>query len=529
MAHTSRLRVLGACAAVLLVAAAAHAQTDSDSDGLADAVETNTGVFVGPGDTGTDPAVFDSDGDGFRDGFEVTSGTDPTSAASQPPQVLNDTPGGIVSSTFPIDPYKIFGLGGLLQPPADVNGDGYSDLVTGRVAPDFLGYVFHSGPSGIGPRTEAQADTSVVAMPDGLGSDPFYARNPLNVLGDVNGDGSTDVALNEGTHFEVFHGGPGGIPSNGTPDAVNTDVIHPAGVGDVNGDGYDDIVATSLDYLKLHVFHGSAAGLPTLSAANADATVTGVDAGVGLGALQIGYGAGDVNGDGYDDLLAYGEFDGYFIYHGSATGITTGDWSTADSHINFDDGFFDLRTTPTFSAGDVNGDGYDDLAVQTQDTGHLYLYRGSASGLPSGGSEVAWYRIRSVAGYSLSDFAAAAGDLNGDGYDDIVAPFQSERVVRIFLGDPAPPSDRSRYDADVTLFGLEASVARGLGDVNDDGYDDIAVTLVNDPGAVLIYYGGPSSPPPAGVPLEGPSLIVLAAALALSGRFWISRRRSVAL
>jgi hypothetical protein len=51
---------------------------DSDGDGLDDSVETNTGVYVSPSDTGTDPNNADSSGDGFSDGFVVSSGFDPT-------------------------------------------------------------------------------------------------------------------------------------------------------------------------------------------------------------------------------------------------------------------------------------------------------------------------------------------------------------------------------------------------------------------------------------------------------------------
>lgn len=63
---------------------ALSAEPDADSDGLGDSVETNTGVYVDSGDTGTDPLLFDSDGDGFGDGEEVASGSDPTDIASVP-------------------------------------------------------------------------------------------------------------------------------------------------------------------------------------------------------------------------------------------------------------------------------------------------------------------------------------------------------------------------------------------------------------------------------------------------------------
>jgi hypothetical protein len=60
---------------------------DADGDGVWDAYETNTGVYLSPTNTGTDPTLFDTDGDGGSDGLEVQVGTDPNDANSVPPAV----------------------------------------------------------------------------------------------------------------------------------------------------------------------------------------------------------------------------------------------------------------------------------------------------------------------------------------------------------------------------------------------------------------------------------------------------------
>jgi hypothetical protein len=61
---------------------------DSDGDGLPDSVETNTGVYNGPQDTGSDPNDADSDDDGITDGAEVAAGTDPGNADTTVPSVV---------------------------------------------------------------------------------------------------------------------------------------------------------------------------------------------------------------------------------------------------------------------------------------------------------------------------------------------------------------------------------------------------------------------------------------------------------
>jgi hypothetical protein len=57
---------------------------DDDGDGLLDVCETDTGVYVSPTDTGTDPLDFDTDADGFGDGIEVAAGTDPNDRSQRP-------------------------------------------------------------------------------------------------------------------------------------------------------------------------------------------------------------------------------------------------------------------------------------------------------------------------------------------------------------------------------------------------------------------------------------------------------------
>ncbi|HZI95332.1 MAG TPA: VCBS repeat-containing protein [Patescibacteria group bacterium] len=133
-------------------------------------------------------------------------------------------------------------------------------------------------------------------------------------------------------------------------------------------------------------------------------------------------------------------------------------------------------------AGDTDGDGYDDVLVGDAgydgvftDSGRILLYRGSSNGLSQTPS---WSLEGSAAGAFLSR-AAGAGDVNGDGFDDIVV--QSGQSLSLYLGSPAGPGLSPSW----TTTGTSS----GHGDVNGDGFEDLAVFF--NP-SFSIYMGSPA-------------------------------------
>jgi hypothetical protein len=151
------------------------------------------------------------------------------------------------------------------------------------------------------------------------------------------------------------------------------------------------------------------------------------DANFGISAAS----AGDVNGDGYSDVIigAYFYDDGAiadegraFVYHGGAAGLNSTPNSTPDD-ANQAAARFGISVA---CAGDVNGDGYSDVIIgafsynegANTDEGRAFVYHGGAAGLsatPNAAPDDA-----DQAGALFGYFVASAGDVNGDGYSDVI-------------------------------------------------------------------------------------------------------------
>ncbi len=426
-------------------------------------------------------------------------------------------------------------LGYAVGTAGDVNGDGYADIIIGADAYDNgqtdegAAFVWYGSAAGLGDNgTPANADWLVDGNQDNT---PLFG-SAVGTAGDVNGDGYADVVVgapqydngqwDEGLAF-VYYGSAGGLPT--TPDwtaesdqaggylgyAVGT-------VGDVNGDGYADLVVGTLSYDNgevdegaAFVYHGSATGLgPSGTPANADWMVESDQGGARLG-ISAGT-AGDVNGDGYADLIVgadmytNGQTDegAAFVYHGSSVGLTMGaaNWTAESDQAG---AYFGYSVA---TAGDVNGDGYSDVIVGASkydngqtDEGAAFVYHGSAGGLSA---SPAWTAEGDRAGVEFGFSVGTAGDVNSDGYSDVIVGAwyydngqTEEGRAFVYHGSAGGLSTAPVWIVESDQQGARMGNSVGTaGDVNGDGYSDVIVGAHDyDDGAtdavgrVYVYYG----------------------------------------
>ncbi len=265
---------------------------------------------------------------------------------------------------------------------------------------------------------------------------------------------------------------------------------------DVNGDGYDDVAVSASNpdpddrslMGRVRTYLGSASG-PTTTPSREFAGELATD----LYGASIAS-AGDVDGDGFGDLVVgapYATLSGHVrvgtvsVYLGSASGLI----ASPSNIITVNGDTIEAFGASVAGAGDVNGDGYDDIIVGAPlairegrvNTGVVRVYLGSASGISSAPSST-------YEGTSPDDrfgaSVAGAGDVNGDGYDDVIvgAWFASRGArsvageVRLFFGGALGLSrDASHvFEGATSDVGLGIAVA-GAGDVNCDGFSDVVV------------------------------------------------------
>lgn len=368
---------------------------DVNGDGVGDIlVGAPNGVGYGFADRAGEAYVIFGSSSGFSVTFDIAS--------------LDGANGFIIGGLEDLDAF-----GASVSSAGDINNDGIDDIIVGA---------YSSDPSG-----RAEAGETYIIFGSNLGFSTFFDPSTL--------DGSNGFVLS-------------GM------DAGDQSGITVSNAGDINGDGIDDVIIGAL-YAdpngnnfagESYVIFGSGAAFgASIDLSALDGTngfvINGIEASDASG-FSVSF-AGDVNGDGVDDVII-GELgansssnESYVVFGSSSAFNASIDLSSLDGTNGF--AIHGINTNDragysVSSAGDINGDGFADIIIGApaadpdgkDAAGESYIVFGSDSGFAA---EINLSALDGTNGFSLSGsnagdnsgwFVSSAGDVNGDGIDDIL-------------------------------------------------------------------------------------------------------------
>jgi hypothetical protein len=199
----------------------------------------------------------------------------------------------------------------------------------------------------------------------------------------------------------------------------------------------------------------------------------------------------DVNGDGYGDAIVHASTaagPAVYVFYGNTPFDTVADSSFTEPY------------DPYRFVGDVNGDGYADF-------GGLVSFQSARSGqIILGGPDFSnWSSVdltESPGTSSTNTVLDAAGDLNGDGFADVIVHLNNHARSDIYFGARVPSATPSLVIPTPLTDSYSTPSSSGVGDVNGDGYPDLALVASPDLDSAQLLLGGPAPQPTLSAPLS---------------------------
>jgi hypothetical protein len=431
----------------LLAASAASAldpELDDDGDGLANGVETNTGTYVNPSDTGTDPLDPDTDDDGLLDGVETNTGTflDPSDTGADPFDV--DTDGdGLLDGDEVVDPFgperliKLKGSQAFSVFAADLDGDEDLDALSawswqnddlvawhenvtgvGNFSPDLeITTELGAARSAIAADLDGDGDLDIVSASSGLiawyentdGAGSFGEQQVITyplapaaqavVAADLDGDGDLDVLSASRTDDKIaWYENTNGAGSFGEQQVITTlaDGARSVFAADLDGDGELDVLSAS-QYDNEIAWYENGGGAGAFGAQQLISDVAGGPSSVF---------AADLDGDGDADVLSASEYDDEIAWYENTDG--QGSFGGEQTITTLADG------AQSVFAADLDSDGDIDVLSASQHDGEIAWYANLDGSGSFGGQQL----ISTLASGAWSVFAA---DVDGDGDTDALS------------------------------------------------------------------------------------------------------------
>jgi len=462
------------------------ATTDTDLDGLTDIYEFQNGLDINDADTdddglldgaevnqyGTNPLSEDTDDDGVLDGIEVNQhSTNPLSEDSDNDGFLdleeieaNTNPND--DADIPLNQSHFLLAGYSVNGAGDVNGDGTPDLIVGTPIAGLVD-------------VRSGLDNALIYRfsASDLGTTSNGFGHSVSGIGDVNDDGYDDLVVgnpnsNEGGtrvgDITVFSGIDGSVLYQVLGDVGNGGFgqfgLRLDVAGDINQDGHQDIiVGAPSEYVYDNDTDIESLGSITIISGADGSRIHKI-----LGEGDEGFGRavsgiGDVNQDGNDDFAVATEYDSSMNFDSSVTLYSGDDFSVIRKYSQNNSESFGVSIS---NMGDLNNDMVPDLLVVDQSpTSKIEFYSGADGSV--------LHTVTSINSEGIGRFASSAGDVNGDGIADVIYSVANTDLVKIY----SVANSRLLYD----ILPLEDGGTPGnpsvapVGDIDGDGHTDLII------------------------------------------------------